>query len=79
MKSLLKRDRFSGVGAAPEASRFETFEHGTFFKTSAYADIGRKLQKVFPLPPESSEPEEVRVLLRQIQAKLNATPSSGNR
>jgi len=31
------------------------------------------------LPPESSEPEDVRVLLKKIQAKLNTFPFPGNR
>jgi hypothetical protein len=79
MKSTLKRDRFPGGGAAPEVSRFETIEPGPFFETSACAEFGRKLQKIFPLPPESSEPEDVRVLLKKIQAKLNTFPFPGNR
>jgi hypothetical protein len=78
MKSTLKSDRFPG-GSAPERSRFETIEPGPFFKTSACAEFGRKLQKIFPLPPESSEPEDVRALLKKIQAKLNTFPFPGNR
>jgi hypothetical protein len=62
---------------APGESRFEKFETGLFFETSAYAHFGRKLQKIFPVPPESSEPKDVRVLLSRIQAKLNKFPVPG--
>jgi hypothetical protein len=77
MKSTSNSNRFQSGAVAPGESRFEKFETGLFFETSAYAHFGRKLQKIFPVPPESSEPKDVRVLLRRIQAKLNKFPVPG--
>ena len=55
----------------PGQSRFETFEHGPILERASYAHFGRKLRMIFPLPPESSQPEEVRILLSEIQARLS--------
>ena len=32
--------------------------------------VGRTLKKLFPLPPEHSEPNEMHILLQKIQGKL---------
>jgi hypothetical protein len=71
MKSKLKRDRFLGGAMGPGESRFETFEPGPVLERASYAHLGHKLRMLFPLPPESTEPEDVRVLLSEIQAKLS--------
>ena len=77
MKSKSRHDHFSVGAVAPEESRFEKFETGFFFETFAYAHLSRKLQKIFPLPPECSEPEDVRILLSTIQEKLSKFPVPG--
>jgi hypothetical protein len=77
MKFKSRHDHFSVGAVAPEESRFEKFETGFFFETSAYAHLSRKLQKIFPLPPECSEPEDVRILLITIQEKLSKFPVPG--
>jgi hypothetical protein len=74
MKSASKNNHFRGGTVAPGESRFEKFETGLFCESAAFAHFGRKLQKIFPVPPENSEPEDVRVLLSKIQAKLNKFP-----
>ena len=74
MKPASKNSHFRAGTVAPGESRFEKFETGFLYEASTYAPFGRKLQKIFPLPPESSEPEDVRVLLSEIQAKLNNFP-----
>jgi hypothetical protein len=77
MKPASRNNHFRAGGVAPGESRFEKFETGFLFEASAHAPFGRKLQKTFPVPPESSEPEDVRVLLSEIQAKLNNFPVPG--
>ncbi|HUB64814.1 MAG TPA: hypothetical protein VL996_10300 [Methylocella sp.] len=74
MKAISRNDPFSGGAGAPGESRFEKADVGAFFETAAYAHFGRKLQKIYPVPPDSSAPEEVRILLKMIQAKLNNFP-----
>jgi hypothetical protein len=37
---------------------------------SIQARFGCTLKKLFPLPPEHSEPDEMHILLQEIQAKL---------
>jgi hypothetical protein len=71
MKSKLKRDRFLGGAMGPGESRFETFEPGPALERASYAHFGPKLRMIFPLPPESSEPEDVRILLSEIQIRLS--------
>jgi hypothetical protein len=78
MKMMAGNDRFQGDGLAPEESRFEKLEIGSSRATTVCAHFGRKLQKTFPLP-SNSEPENVRILLRKIQAKLDKPPVPGDR
>jgi hypothetical protein len=75
MKSKLKRDRFLGGAMGPVESRFETFEPGPVLERASFAHFGRKLRMIFPLPPESSEPEDVRILLGEIQARFSKVSS----
>jgi hypothetical protein len=71
MKLMPENFRFHGGALAPEESQFEKPEIGPFRETSVCAHFGRKLQKIFPLPSISSEPENVRILLHKIRAKLD--------
>ena len=70
--------RFQGDGLASDESKFEKPEIGSLRETKVCAHFGRKLQKIFPLPCNSSEPENVRILLRKIQAKLDNSPVPGD-
>jgi hypothetical protein len=79
MKMMAGNDRFRGDGLAPDESRFEKPEIGSVRETTVCAHFGRKLQKIFLLPSNSSEPENVRILLRKIQAKLDKPPVPGDR
>jgi hypothetical protein len=49
-------------------SRLEKADIELFPEPSIQAHFGRTLKKLFPLPPEHSEPNEI--LLQKIQAKL---------
>jgi hypothetical protein len=71
MKLTVENDRFQGDALAPDESKFEKPEIWSVRETTVCAHFGRKLQKIFPLPSNSSEPENVRILLRKIQAKLD--------
>jgi hypothetical protein len=71
MKLAPENDTFRGGALAPVESKFEKPEIGSFRETTVCAHFGRKLQKIFPLPLNSSEPENVRILLRKIQTKLD--------
>ena len=73
-----ERDRFQGGALAPAESRFEKPEIGPFWETAVCAHFSRKLQKIFPLPSGSSEPEIVGILLRKIHAKLDKPPVPGD-
>jgi hypothetical protein len=73
----LENDRFQRGALAPDESKFEKLEFGPFRETAVCAHFGWKLQKIFPLPPGSSEPENVRILLRKIHAKLDNPPVPG--
>jgi hypothetical protein len=42
------------------------------------AHFGRKLEHIFPLPSNSSEPENIRLLLRKIHAKFDKPPVPGD-
>jgi hypothetical protein len=66
--------RFQGGTMAPDESRFEKPELGPVGETAMYTHFGRKLQKIFPLPLGSSEPDDIRILLRKIKAKLDSPP-----
>jgi hypothetical protein len=70
MKLTLDNGRFHGGDLAPDDSKFEKPEIGPF-REPVCAHFGRKLQKIFPLPSTSSEPENVRLLLGKIEAKLD--------
>jgi hypothetical protein len=78
MKLTPENDRFHGGAVAPDESKFENPEIGPFRETAVCAHFGRKLQKIFPLPSNTSEPENVGILLRKIQAKLDKPPVPGN-
>ena len=71
MKLMAENGHFQGDALAPDESKFEKPEIGFFREATVCAHFGRKLQKIFPLPCNSSEPENVRILLRKIQAKLD--------
>lgn len=75
---MQENDCSPGGALAPGESRFEKPEVGSFRETTACAHFGRKLQKIFPLPSNSSEPENVRILLLKIQAKLDKPPIPGD-
>jgi hypothetical protein len=51
-------------------SRFEKADIGPFAEPSIQTHFGRTLKKLFPLPREHSEPNEMHILLQKIQAKL---------
>ena len=70
MKSTSEAERFRGCALAMNESKFEQPDIGPFCETAVRAHFGKKLEKLFPLPPENSEPENIRLLLRKIQAKL---------
>jgi hypothetical protein len=78
MKIMAEKGCFQDGAMAPDESKFENPLIGSFRETLVRAHFGRKLQRIFPLPANSSEPENVRVLLRMIQAKLDSPPVSGD-
>jgi len=78
MKIMAEKGRFQGGAMAPDESKFENPLIGSFRETTVRAHFGRKLQKIFPLPANSSEPENVRVLLRMIHARLDKPPIPGD-
>ena len=78
MKLTPENNRFQGDALAPDESKFEKPETWPFRETTVCAHFGRKLQKIFPLPSNSSEPENVRILLRKIHAKLDKQPLPGD-
>ena len=79
MKLMAENGHFQGDALAPDESKFEKPEIGFFREATVCAHFGRKLQKIFPLPCNSSEPENVRILLRKIQAKLDNSPETSER
>jgi hypothetical protein len=78
MNLTVENDRFQGDALASDESKFEKPEIGSVRETTVCAHFGRKLQKIFPLPSNSSEPDNVRILLRKIQAKLDKPPVPGD-
>jgi len=68
MKSYAKAQGFFDSPFARCESRFEKADIGPFAEPSVHFDC--TLKKLFPLPPEHSELNEVHVLLQKIQAKL---------
>jgi hypothetical protein len=77
MKTNSNHGDFPGGAPALEESRFEKAEIGPCFEAAIRGQFGRKLQKIFPLPLESSEPDDIQCLLREIQAKLNILAQPG--
>ena len=52
-------------------SKFETPQIGRFLEKSFDAQLGARLRKTFELPPAHTEPAAIRILLQQIEAKLD--------
>jgi hypothetical protein len=67
MKSTLEREDFSDHGAGAIQSRFEQPEIGPLREPLIRAQLGGRLQKLFPPLPESSTSEHVCGLLQKIQ------------
>ncbi len=78
MKLTPENDCYQYDALAPDENRFEKLEIGSFRETTVCAHFGRKLQKIFPLPANGSEPENVGILLREIQTKLDKPPVPGD-
>jgi hypothetical protein len=70
MKPNSKAQSFSDSPFARRESRFEKADIGLLAEPSIQARFGRTLKKLFPLPPEHSEPNEMHILLQKIQGKL---------
>jgi hypothetical protein len=77
MELMSKIDQFTGGALAPDESKFEKPEVGPFGGTAARAHFGRKLQQIFALPSNGSEPENIRILLWKIEAKFDNVPGDG--
>ncbi len=73
MKSTLEPDSFLGGGKTALQSPFEQPETGPFREPVLCTQFSRQLQKLFPLPSETSAPEHVRGLLQRIH-ELFADP-----
>jgi hypothetical protein len=69
MKPNPKAHGFFDSPVARCESRFEEADVGPFAESTVRAFLGRTLKKRFPLPPELSEPNEMRILLQKIRAK----------
>lgn len=64
--------------AEPETkSRFEQPIFGPLGPKGRTAAFAPALQKLFPVPNESSEPEEFRILRQRIAAELNRPAGAG--
>jgi hypothetical protein len=70
----MEKDHFRDDAWTSDESKFEKPEIGPIWETAVRTHFGRKLQQVFPLPSNSSEPENVRILLRKIQARFDKPP-----
>jgi hypothetical protein len=70
MKPNPKAQGFFDSPVARCESRFEKADFGPLAEPSSQASLGRTLKKLFPLPPEHSGPNELRILLQKIRAKL---------
>jgi len=57
MKLMAENGHFQGDALASDESKFEKPEIGFFREATVCAHFGRKLQKIFPLPCNSSEPK----------------------
>jgi hypothetical protein len=78
MKLTPEKNGFRDGALAPAESKFEKPEIGPFRETVVRAHFGRKLEHIFPLPSNSSEPENIRLLLRKIHAKFDKPPVPGD-
>jgi hypothetical protein len=76
MKSMLEGEDFGDRGAAAIQGRFEQPEIGPFREPLIRAQLGGRLQKLFPPLPESSTPEHVRCLLQKMQETFAAPSGS---
>jgi hypothetical protein len=70
MKPNPKAQGFSDSPFARCECRFEKADMGLLSEPSIQARLARTLKKFFPLPPEQSEPNEMHILLQQIQGKF---------
>jgi hypothetical protein len=70
MKPNPKAQGFFDSPFARCESRLEKADSGLYPEPSIQAHFGRALKKLFPLPPEHSEPNEMHIVLQKIQAKL---------
>lgn len=77
VKLAPENDHLQCGASAPDKSRFEKLEIAPFGATVVFA-VGWKLQKIFPVPPGSSEPDKISILLRKINAKLDNAPVPGD-
>lgn len=55
-------------------SKFETLETVHFGENPFPTQFGGKLRRIFVLPDAQSEPESIRILMRQIEVKLDDKP-----
>jgi len=78
MRLTLENGCFQADASTPDESKFEKPEIWSFREATVCAHFGRKLQKIFPLPCNSSEPDNIRILLRKIKAKLDNPPIPGD-
>jgi hypothetical protein len=78
MKLTTEKNGFRDGAFASDESKFERPEIGPLGETAVRAQFGRKLEQIFPLPSNSSEPETVRILLRKIHAKFDTPPVPGD-
>lgn len=69
MNEMLKRGRASGNLLVE--SKLETPETVFFGEHAISCQFGGKLRRVFALPAAHTEPEEIRILMRQIELKLD--------
>jgi hypothetical protein len=70
MKPNPKAQGFFDSPFARCESRFEKADIGPFVEPSIQAHFGRALKKLFPLPAQHSEPDEMHILLQKIQETL---------
>jgi hypothetical protein len=72
MKLTLESENFRNGAVAAIQSRFEQPDLGPVCKPAVCALFSRRLQKLFPPPPEGSAPDHVRSLLQRINEILAA-------
>src|SRR5262245_5134125 len=76
MKPNPKAQGFSDSPFARCESGFEKADIGLLAEPSIQARFGRTLKKLFPLPPEHSEPNEMHILLAYY-ARISPFPEQG--